>query len=51
MMSYNLAKGHHLSLIIDTKDPHYAPANKTDFKFDLVFGATTPASLTIPYIN
>ncbi|MBI3381365.1 MAG: hydrolase [Aquabacterium sp.] len=51
MMSYNVAKGHHLSLIIDTKDLHYAPANKTDFKFDLVFGATTPASLTIPYIN
>ncbi len=51
MMSYNVAKGHHLSLVVDTKDLHYAPANKTDFKFDLVFGATTPASLSIPYIN
>lgn len=51
MMSYNVPKGHHLSLVIDTKDPHYAPANKTDFRFDLVFGATAPASLTIPYIN
>jgi predicted acyl esterase len=51
MTSYDVAQGHHLSLVIDTKDPHYAPANKSAFKLDLVFNDTTPATLSIPYIN
>ncbi len=51
MMSYDVPKGHRLSLVVDTKDPHYAPANKTDFKLDLVFNSSTQATLTIPYIN
>lgn len=51
MMSYDVPKGHRLSLVIDTKDPHYAAANKTNFKLDLVFNASTRATLTIPYIN
>jgi len=51
MMSDNVDQGHHLSLVIDTKNPHDAPANKPDFSVDLVFGGGEHISLTIHYIK
>lgn len=50
MMSYNVDKGHHLSLVVDTKDPHYAEASKSTFSVDIVFGSGA-STLTVPYIN
>lgn len=51
MTAYNVPKGHHLSLVIDAKDPHYAPASKDALQEEFLFDGKVQATLQIPYVN
>lgn len=50
-MSYNVAKGHHLALVLDTKDPHYSAASNSVFSDSFLFNYNLVSTLTVPYIN
>ncbi|MDE2593206.1 MAG: hydrolase, partial [Burkholderiales bacterium] len=51
MAAYTVPAGHHLSLVLDTQDAHYAPASNSTFGMDFMFSSSLLSSLTIPYIN
>lgn len=51
MMSYNVPKGHHLSLVVDTQDAHYGAVSPDVFSLDIRFASNKVSTLTIPYIN
>lgn len=51
MMSYNVARGHHLELVLDAKDPHYAPASNGTVTMSFLFSAAKESSLMVPYID
>ncbi|WP_374594171.1 CocE/NonD family hydrolase [Aquabacterium sp.] len=49
--SYNVPKGHHLALVLDTQDPHYGAASNSDFTDQFMFSYSQVSTLTVPYIN
>lgn len=50
MAAYNVPAGHHLELVIDTKDARYAKPSDGWFGVDLMFSGSQTSTLTIPYI-
>jgi predicted acyl esterase len=49
--SYEVPKGSHLLLAIDTYDPYFLPATKQKYSVKFLFGADYPATVDIPLID